>query len=132
MNGSSFRANYNFPTLLLSNAGNNSYPFDPQWNVYNFGSNSSVRFIINNKSPAAHPMHLHGHTMFILNDGLGAWDGSTIINPENPQRRDTQQVVVGGFMVAQIDMDNPGVWPFHCREYHPSLVDQKKKKNRFH
>jgi len=113
MDGSAFRANYNNPVLLLSNAGNNSYPFDPQWNVYNFGSNSSVRFIFLNKSPAPHPMHIHGHNMFILNEGVGQWDG-TIINPENPQRRDTQQLVTGGFMVAQIDMDNPGVWPFHC------------------
>jgi len=114
MNGSSFRANYNFPTLLLSNAGNNSYPFDPQWNVYNFGSNSSIRFVVINQSPAAHPMHLHGHTPFILNAGVGTWDGSTIINPHNPQRRDTQQLLVGGFIVLQIDADNPGVWPFHC------------------
>jgi len=113
MNGSSFRANYNHPTLLLANAGNTSYPFDPQWNVYNFGSNKTVRFIFNNHSPAAHPMHLHGHNFFVLNAGLGTWDGS-IVNPENPQRRDTQQVLVGGFLVVQIDMDNPGVWPFHC------------------
>ncbi|KAI9868511.1 MAG: hypothetical protein M1813_005955 [Trichoglossum hirsutum] len=113
MNGSSFRANYNHPTLLLAAAGNTSYPFDPQWNVYNFGSNKTVRFIFNNKSPAAHPMHLHGHNFFVLNAGPGAWDG-TIINPENPQRRDTQEVLIGGYLVVQIDMDNPGVWPFHC------------------
>src|SRR5690349_11167622 len=41
MNGVAFRANYNQPVLLLSNVGNNSYPNSPQWNVYNFGSNSS-------------------------------------------------------------------------------------------
>jgi FtsP/CotA-like multicopper oxidase with cupredoxin domain len=118
MDGSSFRANYNHPTLLLSNAGNNSYPFDPQWNVYNFGSNESIRFIFKNQSPSNHPMHLHGHEMFVLSEGFGEWDGS-IINPENPQRRDTQQVLTGGgFIVVQIDADNPGIWPFHCREYH--------------
>jgi len=116
MNGSPFRANYNNPVLLLSNAGNNSYPDDPEWNIYNVGSNSSVRIIFLNNSPAPHPMHLHGHTMSILNTGVGQWDGS-IVNPNNPQRRDVQQLVVGGFLVVQFDLDNPGIWPFHCREF---------------
>jgi len=43
MNNVSFRANYNQPILLLSNLGNNSFPDSPQWNVENFGSNSSIR-----------------------------------------------------------------------------------------
>ena len=43
MNGESFRANYNNPLLLLANLGNTSYPDDPEWNVYNFGTNSSIR-----------------------------------------------------------------------------------------
>jgi FtsP/CotA-like multicopper oxidase with cupredoxin domain len=117
MDGSAFRANYNNPVLLLSNAGNNSYPDDPEWNVYNFGSNSSVRFHIINRSPAPHPMHLHGHTMFILNVGLGQWDG-TIINTHNPQLvSGPPGSKIEGFMVAQVDMDNPGVWPFHCRKF---------------
>ena len=60
MNGVSFRANYNQPILLLSKLGNNSYPDSPQWNVYNFGSNSSVRIVINNPFFLAHPIHLHG------------------------------------------------------------------------
>ena len=37
MNGQSFRANYDHPLLVLANQGNTSYPYDPQWNVYNFG-----------------------------------------------------------------------------------------------
>jgi hypothetical protein len=48
MNNSSFRGNYNAPILLLSNLGNNSYPDSPEWNVYDFGSNSSVRIVIEN------------------------------------------------------------------------------------
>ncbi|CAF9913428.1 MAG: hypothetical protein GOMPHAMPRED_007909 [Gomphillus americanus] len=119
MNGVSFRGNYNAPVLLLSNAGNNSYPLDPEWNVYNFGSNSSMRFVVYNHFPATHPMHLHGHNFFVLNVGNGQWDGS-IINANNPQRRDVQ-ILPGqnaqqepGFIVLQINADNPGVWPFHC------------------
>ncbi|KAH6666788.1 Cupredoxin, partial [Halenospora varia] len=114
MNGVAFRANYNQPVLLLSNVGNNSYPNSPQWNVYNFGSNSSIRMHIKNPGPAAHPMHLHGHNFFVLNEGVGTWDGTTIVNPNNPARRDTQMVRAGGFLVIQITADNPGAWPLHC------------------
>lgn len=113
MNGESFRANYNNPILLLSNVGNNSYPDDPQWNVYNFGSNSSIRIIVKNPGFAAHPMHLHGHNFYVLFAGPGTWDG-TVTRPENPQRRDVQIVPAGGELVMQIDADNPGAWPLHC------------------
>lgn len=56
-----------------------------------------------------HPMHMHGYNMYILHEGLGAWDG-TIVRPENPQRRDTYQVQAFGHLVIQFDAgDNPGV-----------------------
>ncbi|KAG9243496.1 Cupredoxin [Calycina marina] len=113
MNGSSFRANYNQPILLLSNVGNNSYPDSPQWNVYNFGSNSSIRIILNNFIGAAHPIHLHGHNMQVLSEGVGTWDG-TVVRSTNPQRRDVQILRGNGYMVLQIDADNPGAWPLHC------------------
>ncbi|RFU25815.1 hypothetical protein B7463_g10521, partial [Scytalidium lignicola] len=114
MNNVSFRANYNNPILLLSNLGNNSYPNDPQWNVYNFGSNSSIRIYITNPGFLAHPIHLHGHNMFVLDVGDGTWDGSTVVNPENPQRRDVQILPAGGYLVLQLTADNPGAWPLHC------------------
>jgi FtsP/CotA-like multicopper oxidase with cupredoxin domain len=66
MNNSTFRANYNNPLLLLARLGNTSYPNDPEWNVYNFESNSSMRIIVRNFAPVAHPMHLHGRKLFPL------------------------------------------------------------------
>jgi hypothetical protein len=57
-------------------------------------------------------MHLHGHNMYILHEGPGAWDG-TIVRSDNPQRRDVQQVRTGGHVVIQFD-PVAGVWPFHC------------------
>lgn len=114
INDSSFRANYNSPLLLLAKAGNTSYPNDPQWNVYNTGSNETIRLVVKNPTPISHPMHLHGHNMFILSEGVGDWDGSTIVNAQNPQRRDVQLLRPNGYMVVQLDADNPGVWPFHC------------------
>jgi FtsP/CotA-like multicopper oxidase with cupredoxin domain len=112
LDGTSFRANYNNPVLLLADKGNFTYP--DEWNVKNLGSNTSVRIIVNNPSPAAHPMHLHGHNMYILHEGDGNYDGTSITNPSNPQRRDVQIVRAGGHFVMQFDQDNPGVWPFHC------------------
>jgi hypothetical protein len=113
MNNQTHRANYNNPLLLLAHQKNTSYPNDPQWNVYNFGSNKTIRFVVENANRAAHPMHMHGHNMYILAVGEGTWDGK-IVNPDNPQRRDVQQVPPNGYLVVQIDADNPGVWPFHC------------------
>ena len=111
MNGSSFRANFNQPALLLAHAGNTSFP--QNWNVYNSGTAKEVRVILKNNSPARHPMHLHGHNFFELAAGDGDWDG-TIINPSNPGRRDTHIIRRNGYLVLQFVADNPGVWPFHC------------------
>ncbi|KAI9776533.1 MAG: hypothetical protein M1839_009514 [Geoglossum umbratile] len=114
MNGQTFRANYNNPILLLAKLGNISYPDHPEWNVYNFAENKTIRIVFDNLIPFAHPMHLHGHNMFILHEGPGKWDGATITNPKNPARRDTQLLQPLGHMAIQINADNPGVWPFHC------------------
>lgn len=115
MNKSAFRTNYNAPILLLSKAGNNSYPDNPEWNVYNFGSNSSVRIVLTNGTPIPHPMHLHGHNMFIESIGTAGevWDGK-VTRQRNPQRRDVQMLPANGYMVLQFEADNPGVWPLHC------------------
>lgn len=109
--GVSFRGDYNSPPLLLANLNNYTYP--DQWNVRNYYSNSSVRIIINNKTPSPHPMHLHGFNMFVLYEGSAPWDG-TIVNPSNPERRDVALVRPNGYLVLQFNLDNPGVWGFHC------------------
>ena len=36
---------------------------------------------------------------FVLAEGTGTWDGSTIINGNNPQRRDVQIVQANGYAV---------------------------------
>ena len=52
--------------------------------------------------------------MFVLDEGVGTWDGTSVVNSANPQRRDVQLLQPHGYIVVQIDADNPGVWPFHC------------------
>ncbi|CZT00095.1 related to laccase precursor [Rhynchosporium agropyri] len=114
VNNSAFRGNYNLPVLLLSNQGNNSYPYSPDWNVYDYGKNASIRLILRNPGFAVHPMHLHGHNFQIVAAGPGEWDGHTIVNPDNPIRRDTVLIPAASYAVIQFEADNPGTWPFHC------------------
>ncbi|OBT63540.1 hypothetical protein VE03_07037 [Pseudogymnoascus sp. 23342-1-I1] len=135
MNNQSFRANYDHPLLLLAKLGNTSYPDDPQWNVFNFGKNTSIRLILRGLTPLAHPMHLHGHNFWVVAEGVGQWDG-VVTRPENPQRRDTQLMDFGypfptgmSYTVIEFLADNPGVWPFHCHvAWHerPDLIKQRQ------
>lgn len=128
VNNSTFRVDYNDPSLLRANTGNTTFP--AEYNLYNFGSEArSVRVHLENYAlTSAHPMHLHGHNMWVLALGNGEWDG-TVTNPENPQRRDVQllpnaikspastpnnTVIIPGYLVLQFDLDNPGIWPLHC------------------
>lgn len=117
MNNSTFRANYNSPTLLMAKLGTTTYPSES--NVHDFGSAKSIRMVVYNHAlTGAHPMHIHGHNYYVLAVGSGTWDG-TVTNPSNPQRRDVQllpnavSATEPSYMVVQIDQ-NPGVWPFHC------------------
>jgi hypothetical protein len=48
--GQDFRVNYNSPPLLLANQGDFTFP--REWNVKNFGTNTSVRIVMYNNSPA--------------------------------------------------------------------------------
>lgn len=123
MNGNSFRDDYNDPNLLEAKLGNVSFPADQ--NVYDFGSNKSVSLVVYNFIPASHPMHMHGHNFYVIDEGFGTWDGNHSGNTTNPQRRDTQllqkaqadgngTVTAPSYVVLQFDLDNPGVWPFHC------------------
>ncbi|KAK4156765.1 multicopper oxidase-domain-containing protein [Chaetomidium leptoderma] len=109
-NGVSMRTDYNHPVMLLANEGNFSYP--AEWNVVNYHSNTSIRIIVNNRGPVAHPMHLHGHNFYVLHEGPGEWDG-TIVRPRNPHRRDVYLVRGNGHLVIQFD-GAPGIWAFHC------------------
>ncbi|QIW99986.1 hypothetical protein AMS68_005504 [Peltaster fructicola] len=112
MNNVTFIGDYNDPIFLDAAVGQTS--FDSIRNVYNMGNASSVRFVMTSVGfPASHPMHVHGHNFQVLAAGFGTWDG-TIVNASNPQRRDTQLIAPNGYLVVQIELDNPGVWAFHC------------------
>lgn len=112
MNNITFMGDYNDPVLFEAKLGNTN--FSSMRQVYDLGTNTTVRIVMTSVGfPASHPMHIHGHNMQILAEGVGSWDG-TIVNADNPQRRDTQLIRPNGYLVIQIDLDNPGVWPLHC------------------
>ncbi|EXJ85419.1 hypothetical protein A1O1_05783 [Capronia coronata CBS 617.96] len=118
IDGVSYMGNLDAPILFAGlQAQAASLPVERQ--IYNMGTNGTVRIIVINNSPAPHPMHIHGHDFQVLAEGFGTWDG-TITNPSNPQRRDVRMLWAGAnqtnptYMVLQYEQDNPGVWPFHC------------------
>lgn len=123
MNNSTFKAHYADPILLEASVGNLDFPSDD--NILDVGSShGSIRVVVYNHDTfaGAHPMHLHGHNMWILAEGYGTWNG-TVVHPQNPQRRDNHLIAKAkdfstpAYMVIQFDQDNPGVWPFHCHVY---------------
>lgn len=58
-----------------------------------------------NRSPMAHPMHLHGHHFQVV--GLNG-------QPLHGAMRDTVLVPARGTVVVAFDADNPGRWLLHC------------------
>lgn len=51
--------------------------------------------------------------MFVLAVGTGSWDGK-VVNPESPQRRDTQLLPANGYLVTLLTGDNPDVQLIRC------------------
>lgn len=70
MGGRTMRVDYNDPMLFDVNDG--QFEFDFMRNVHNYGSNKTIRFVIENTGPQPHPMHLHGKSNFhqVLHDTL--------------------------------------------------------------
>lgn len=52
--------------------------------------------------------------MYVIADGDGNYDGTSVVGATNPMRRDVQNLRPQGHIVVQIDTTNTGVWPFHC------------------
>ncbi|EMS45877.1 Laccase-15 [Triticum urartu] len=72
-----------------------------------------------------HPMHLHGHDMFILAQGHDNYDTVRDVakyNLVDPPLRNTVLVPRLGWAAVRFVADNPGVWYMHCHyELHVSI-----------
>ncbi|CAO2149355.1 unnamed protein product [Urochloa humidicola] len=71
------------------------------------------------------PIHLHGHDMFVLAQGLGNYDAAADVaryNLVDPPVRNTVLVPSLGWAAVRFVADNPGVWFVHCNfEFHVSV-----------
>jgi FtsP/CotA-like multicopper oxidase with cupredoxin domain len=112
MNNVTYLGDLNDPIFLDAAVGKTNFTSERQ--VFNLGNAKSVRIVMTSVGfPASHPMHIHGHNFYVLDEGVGSWNG-TIVNKANPQRRDVQLIRPNGYLVVQLDLANAGVWPFHC------------------
>jgi FtsP/CotA-like multicopper oxidase with cupredoxin domain len=116
VNQSAINVQWDNPVLSYVLSGNTSYPreenlvFMDELDVWTY-------WVIQNLSPLPHPMHLHGHDFLILgSDPLATFvsGDSTLLNFDNPTRRDVTMLPPLGYLVLAFRADNPGNWLFHC------------------
>ncbi|EEC66776.1 hypothetical protein OsI_33164 [Oryza sativa Indica Group] len=73
----------------------------------------------------SNPMHLHGHDVFLLAQGIGIYDAARDegkFNLVNPPRKNTVLVPNLGWAAVRFVADNPGAWLMHCHfEFHLSM-----------
>jgi len=78
---------------------------DAEASYYDVEFGDVVRFNLVNRTPMAHPMHLHGHVFRVLFDG---------VEREDAPVRDTVVVWPKGEVGIEFVAINPGKWFFHC------------------
>nr|DAD37524.1 TPA_asm: hypothetical protein HUJ06_008165 [Nelumbo nucifera] len=64
-----------------------------------------------------HPIHIHGHNIFVVGTGFGNFDAKrdpAKYNLIDPPERNTVAVPSGGWTAIRLKADNPGVWFMHC------------------
>ncbi|CAL4983145.1 unnamed protein product [Urochloa decumbens] len=73
----------------------------------------------------SNPMHLHGHDMMVLAQGIGNYDPLKDVakyNLVNPPAKNTVVAPNLGWVAIRFVANNPGVWFMHCHyEFHLSM-----------
>ena len=68
--------------------------------------------------PGAHPMHIHGHDLVVLAQHNSSFEEKHLTDGtfqyDNPPRRDTALLPANGYLAFGFQLDNPGIWIFHC------------------
>jgi FtsP/CotA-like multicopper oxidase with cupredoxin domain len=118
LSNNTFISYYNDPTLLKLISGDTSTYADETTDNHLALTlpklNEWVYVIMESEIPLPHPIHLHGHDFFVLAAGSGPYSNTTLLNLENPPRRDTALLPAAGHLVVAFLTDNPGAWLFHC------------------
>ncbi|GMH31610.1 hypothetical protein Nepgr_033454 [Nepenthes gracilis] len=87
--------------------------------VLNYGDSLQIVFQGTNIIDAAesHPMHLHGHSFYVVGMGLGNFDhvnDTKGFNLVDPPHMNTVGVPKFGWAAIRFTTKNPGVWFMHC------------------
>lgn len=84
--------------------------------VFEYGSR--IQIIFQNTGTLTtenHPIHLHGHSFYVIGYGTGNYDQQTAkFNLEDPPYLNTIGVPVGGWAAIRFVANNPGLWLLHC------------------
>ena len=96
-------------------------------NAVDISSGDIVEVVILNHDAGEHPIHLHGHDFWIMDQGTSATvnDVPSTFSVNNPSQRDTTTIQACptdangdctgiGWTVLRFVADNPGVWTLHC------------------
>ncbi|KAL9237670.1 hypothetical protein vseg_012191 [Gypsophila vaccaria] len=81
---------------------------------------STVEMTIQNTNLANgldHPMHIHGHSFYVVGIGFGNFDKHTdskTYNLVDPPLQNTVTVLKNGWTTIRFIANNPGVWYVHC------------------
>jgi FtsP/CotA-like multicopper oxidase with cupredoxin domain len=110
MAATTFVAEWADPTLLQ--IYDNSTNFTTSSHVIELDTADEwVYFIIETSQAIPHPIHLHGHDFYVLAQGSGTYDNSTVtLGLTNPPRRDVAMLPSSGYLVIGFQTDNPGAW----------------------
>jgi len=91
-------------------------PLPTSVNSRTFALGEIVDIILYNNDPGEHPMHVHGHHFWVL--GMGQPDEGPYqdqpLDLVAPVVRDTASVNANSWLVIRLQMNNPGVWAYHC------------------
>ncbi|KZV97348.1 hypothetical protein EXIGLDRAFT_764477 [Exidia glandulosa HHB12029] len=114
IHGATMNIDFNYPTLQQLADGNTTFP-PPLNPIFIDQANRTAYWVIQNQSPVAHPIHLHGHDFNVVAQGTGTFDAATTpLKWNNPTRRDVAMLPGNGHLFIAFRTDNPGVWVMHC------------------
>ncbi|RAK81183.1 multicopper oxidase [Aspergillus fijiensis CBS 313.89] len=123
-NGSFLQAYENFTPLLLDSA---ALPANATISTQN-GTWVDIIISVLNIAQPAHPIHKHSNKFFVIGQGLGAFNYSSVaeamehipqnFNLDTPQIRDTfatpSSSLGGSWLALRYQVVNPGAWLLHC------------------
>ncbi|KAB8182141.1 multicopper oxidase family protein, partial [Microbispora catharanthi] len=93
-------------SMMAYNWAINGKPYDPKV-IHAVRTGERVRLSFVNRTTMWHPMHLHGHTFALADNGI---------------RKDTAIVLPNTTLDVDFDADNPGTWMIHCHNvYHAEV-----------